>query len=82
MTPSCPKRFTKYIKDFPAQKRRRQDRSDGLFPKETSYYNYQGSLTTPPCSEVVSWYVMKRPVTASKAQLESFAKMLVETTDR
>ena len=72
--------FTKYMKDFPAEKGERKGEGKidlaRLFPKETGYYNYNGSLTTPPCSEVVNWYVMKNPVSASKDQLESFAKML------
>ncbi len=47
-----------------------------LFPSDLSYYRYEGSLTTPPCSEVVHWYVLKTPVEASKEQLEQFAAIL------
>merc|ERR1712217_270371 len=36
------------------------------------YYTYDGSLTTPPCTESVRWVVMEKPLTASKAQIESF----------
>jgi len=72
--------LAKYMKDFPAEKGEKKGEGKidiaSLFPKETGYYNYKGSLTTPPCSEVVNWYVMKKPVTASKEQLDSFAKML------
>lgn len=32
-----------------------------------------GFLTTPPCSEGVSWFVLRTPVEASKAQIERFA---------
>jgi len=27
-----------------------------------SYYNYQGSLTAPPCEEYVSWYIVGEPI--------------------
>merc|ERR1712048_454785 len=39
-----------------------------------SFYTYDGSLTTPPCTESVRWVVMEKPLTASKAQIEGFKK--------
>ena len=44
-----------------------------LLPKERDYYRFNGLLTTPPCSEGVRWFVMKKPVAASKAQIEQFS---------
>lgn len=35
----------------------------------------QGSLTTPPCNEEVSWQVLKQPVELSKAQLQAFRRL-------
>ena len=43
-------------------------------PKETSYFYYPGSLTTPPCSEGVAWHVIKTPLEASASQLKKMAK--------
>ncbi|XP_063282931.1 receptor-type tyrosine-protein phosphatase gamma isoform X3 [Pelobates fuscus] len=37
-----------------------------------SFYRYAGSLTTPPCSEIVEWVVFSRPVLISYHQLEAF----------
>lgn len=43
-----------------------------LLPDDLSFYHYQGSLTTPPCSESVNWVVMKHPIQASSSQIETF----------
>jgi len=49
---------------------------DALLPKNRDYYRFNGSLTTPPCTEGVRWLVMKNSVTLSKAQIEKFAKIM------
>ncbi len=43
-----------------------------LLPAKQSFYHFKGSLTTPPCSEGVQWFVMKEPTTVSAAQVKSF----------
>lgn len=72
--------FEKYLNQFPVKKGvyKSDDLIDlfGLFPANKSYYYYSGSLTTPPCSEVVSWYVLKNPVEASAEQIAKFSKIL------
>lgn len=41
-----------------------------LFPNQTeSFLRYQGSLTTPPCSESVSWTVFTQATSVSEAQV-------------
>jgi carbonic anhydrase len=47
----------------------------GLLPKSLAYYTFKGSLTTPPCSEGVAWYVLKEPVEISAAQVAAFQKI-------
>ena len=46
-----------------------------LLPKDQRYYQFMGSLTTPPCTEGVLWLVMKQPVPVSKAQLRLFTQL-------
>lgn len=43
-----------------------------LLPSDHTYYRYTGSLTTPPCSEPVSWQVLKQPVELSPQQIDAF----------
>ena len=33
-----------------------------LVPDDRSYYYYEGSLTTPPCSQVVQWFLLRNPI--------------------
>ena len=49
------------------------DDASGLLPAEHGYYTYPGSLTTPPCTEGVTWYVLKAPIELSNAQINKFA---------
>ena len=45
-----------------------------LLPKNKGYYTFSGSRTTPPCSEDVTWFVLKTPVTVSADEIARFAK--------
>jgi carbonic anhydrase len=45
---------------------------DDLLPKDLSAYSYDGSLTTPPCSEGVTWFVLTTPVRLSAEQIAAF----------
>lgn len=54
--------------------------SDGIhvaeiLPRDQRYYQFLGSLTTPPCTEGVLWMVMKQPMTLSQAQLQLFTQL-------
>jgi len=42
-----------------------------LLPAKLGYYHYLGSLTTPPLTQNVEWYVLRQPVTMSTSQLEA-----------
>jgi carbonic anhydrase len=44
-----------------------------LLPRNLGYYTFEGSLTTPPCSEHVRWLVLKRQVQASRGEIVQFA---------
>jgi carbonic anhydrase len=44
-------------------------------PKDRRYYQFMGSLTTPPCTEGVLWLVLKEPMTLSREQLKLFTQL-------
>ena len=47
-----------------------------LLPAGHQYYSYNGSFTTPPCTEDVKWAVLKDPVTLSAGQIEQFRRII------
>jgi carbonic anhydrase len=46
-----------------------------LLPADHKYFTFAGSLTTPPCSEGVTWLVLEKPMTLSKEQIAKFAAL-------
>jgi len=47
-------------------------RAQDLLPDERAYFLYSGSLTTPPCTEGVRWFVMQTPLAGSTPQIAEF----------
>lgn len=45
---------------------------NGLLPEGAGFYTYQGSLTTPPCSEIVRWLVQDVDVHLGAGQVSAF----------
>ena len=43
-----------------------------FLPVDRAHYRYEGSLTTPPCTEGVHWLVLKDPITVSSEDLAQF----------
>jgi carbonic anhydrase len=43
-----------------------------LLPTNKDSFQYNGSLTTPPCSEGVKWVVLEEPIEMSKEQINKF----------
>ena len=46
-----------------------------LLPPDLTYFNYAGSLTTPPCSEGVNWMVLVTPLSVSEGQVAQFTEL-------
>lgn len=49
---------------------------NALLPTGTDLYTYNGSLTTPPCSEGVQWFVLAQPIEISAQNVKQFVKLL------
>jgi carbonic anhydrase len=47
----------------------------GLLPRDFAYYKYLGSLTDPPCTEGVTWFVLKTPREISAERINAFARL-------
>jgi carbonic anhydrase len=69
-------------KNVPKEKEKEQEvpgvqvNAAELLPaNKAAYYTFAGSLTTPPCSEDVTWFVLKARTTISKDELASFGKL-------
>ena len=48
---------------------------DHILPENKATYRYRGSLTTPPCSEGVGWFVYVEPIELSRDQIKAFRKI-------
>lgn len=55
---------------------------DELLPANRDHYRFNGSLTTPPCTEGVRWFVLKEPVTASADQIKRVQSALGNANNR
>ncbi|MDD2881976.1 MAG: carbonic anhydrase family protein [Rhodoferax sp.] len=53
-----------------------------LLPKDQRYYQFIGSLTTPPCTEGVLWMVMKQPTQLSREQIRLFQQLFPSNNAR
>ena len=47
-----------------------------LLPTKHGYFAYEGSFTTPPCTEGVKWFVLQEPIGLSKKQIDAFRKTI------
>lgn len=55
---------------------------DDVLPSVRDHYRFNGSLTTPPCSEGVRWLVLKKSIPASMDQIEQFAHAIHHPNNR
>ncbi len=50
--------------------------ADELLPSTRHTYRYEGSLTTPPCSEGVKWFIITTPIEMSESQILAFETIM------
>lgn len=49
---------------------------EGLLPTVKTYFYYQGSLTYPPCTSDLDWYILTRPISISASQINMVEKIV------
>ncbi|WP_104750942.1 carbonic anhydrase family protein [Helicobacter salomonis] len=49
---------------------------ENLLPSTINYYHFNGSLTTPPCTEGVAWFIIEETLSVSEEQLEALKKIM------
>lgn len=47
-----------------------------ILPKDKKFYSYEGSLTTPPCSEGVRWFVLEKPIGQSEENIKKIENLI------
>jgi carbonic anhydrase len=52
----------------------------GLLPADRGYWTYEGSLTAPPCTEGVQWFIFEQEVELSRSQLRTYAALFKVTS--
>ena len=62
-------------KEGPAVKADAAINPNAMLPARRNYYRYSGSLTTPPCSEVVNWLLLTDPIQVAQADIDAFGKL-------
>ena len=51
-----------------------------LIPKKRTYFHYKGSLTTPPCTGNVAWYVFTTSIEAASRDIERAVRLVVNNS--
>jgi carbonic anhydrase len=80
--------LSKILEELPAEVGKEEHlsgnslRSIEMRKKLDSYYRYNGSMTTPPCSEGVRWFIMKQNQSLSKEQYAAFKAAMKEDNNR
>ncbi len=49
-----------------------------LLPEQKSVYQYVGSLTSPPCTEGVTWFILEQPIEMSDDQINRFSSIFLQ----
>ncbi|MBS9782857.1 MAG: carbonic anhydrase family protein [Arcobacter sp.] len=73
--------FNKILRNMPdAEENKKELKSKVLpydiLPSSKKYFTFNGSLTTPPCTQGVKWIVLRTPIEVSKDQIKDFTDVI------
>jgi len=75
-TPSMAQIWEQIPSDKQEQVREILFNAQDLLPRNLHHYAYDGSLTTPPCTEGVHWIVLKEPISITAAHIQRFVSLV------
>jgi carbonic anhydrase len=71
-----------YVSPLKLKKTQMTTNLSKILPASKEFFEYPGSLTTPPCTEGLTWIVMEKPMQVSQKQIDYFKNHVISNNSR